>query len=104
MPGSNTVYVPPIPGTAVDNDDVSVSDEVVILLEANPSRRSALITNVGDEDMRVTTDGSDPSATHGKLIPAGSSLSMSSPYCPTDEVKAIRATAADTSANASEVS
>lgn len=101
---SDFVNVPSI-GTAIDNDDVPVDDTAggVILLDANPNRRSALIVNVGTENMRVTTDGSDPTPTHGKPVPAGSSLSLSSPYCPLDEVKACQEGALPTSANASEV-
>jgi hypothetical protein len=53
--------------------------------------------------MRVTTDGTDPSPVHGKLILTGSGLSLSSPYCPTAVVKACSVDATATSANASEV-
>ena len=92
-------------GEANDNDDVAVDGTVggVILLAANPARKSALIINTGDADMRVTTDGSAPTATHGKLVGSGAALSLSSPYCPTKEVKAIRQTSTSTTANASEV-
>ena len=92
-------------GVASDNDDITVDDTVggVVLLAENPARKSALITNTGTDTMRVTTDGSDPTATHGKQIRPGSSLVLGSPYCPTDEVKAIRQNMSDTTANASEV-
>lgn len=92
-------------GEAKDNDDVVVDATAggVVLLQANPARKSALIINTGANPMRVTTDGTDPTATHGKQIPGGASLSLSSPYCPTKVVKAIRQDAADTTANASEV-
>lgn len=92
-------------GDAKDNDDVAVDGTAggVVLLEANPGRKSALIINTGAEPMRVTTDGSAPTATHGKLVVAGAALTMGSPYCPTKEVKAIRQGAASTTANASEV-
>jgi hypothetical protein len=93
-------------GEATDNDDVVVDDtaEGVILLEANPGRKSALITNTGTSPMRVTTDDSSPSPTHGKQIVAGGSLSLSSPYCPTNNVRARRQDATNITANASEVS
>ena len=93
-------------GKADDNDDVVVNGTVggVILLAPNQYRKSALIVNVGANPMRVTTDGSAPTATHGKPVPAGGALSLQSPSCPTEAVKAIRSTGADTSANASEVS
>lgn len=96
----------PSTGEANDNDDVAVTAAAggVTLLEENKHRKSALIINTGEAPMRVTTDGSAPTATHGKLIPAGASLVMSSPYCPTVAVKAIRAGDTDTTANASEVS
>jgi len=93
----------PSSGDATDNDDVTVGSVVVTLLEANPGRKSALIINTGPEAMRVTTDGSDPSPTHGKLVSAGGALTLSSPYYPTKEVLAIRQADADTTANASEV-
>jgi hypothetical protein len=97
------VYIPPTPGEAVDNEDEPVSDEVVVLLEANSNRTSALIFNTGDGDMRVTTDGSDPTPTRGKPVGKGSCLSMSGPRCSAAAVKAIRSGDVDTTANASEV-
>lgn len=92
-------------GEASDNDDVTVTGTAggVVLLAANPARKSALIINVGEEPMRVTTDGSAPTATHGKRLAGGESLTLASPYCPTKEVKAIREGAVSTTANASEV-
>lgn len=90
-------------GNASDNDDVAVDDTVggTPLLPANPSRKSALIINTGSEVMRVTTDGSDPEIAHGKLVLAGGTLSLSSPYCPSGEIKAW--SEVGTTANASEV-
>lgn len=104
MQPSNTVHVPEIPGTAVDTDDIAVDDSPggVQLLQANPRRKSALIINTGSNGMRVTTDGSAPSAIHGKFVGAGSFLSLTSPYCPVGEVKAFCADPG-TTANASEV-
>lgn len=103
--GFSNIVDAPSTGEATDNDDVTVDGTAggVILLAANPGRKSALIINTGSEPMRVTTDGSAPTATHGKLVAAGGSLALSSPYCPTVEVKAIRAGATNTTANASEV-
>lgn len=103
-PTSDTIYVPETPGTAVDNDDIAVDDSPggVPLLQANPNRKSALIINTGSGDMRVTTDGSAPTATHGKLVGAGSILSLSVPFCPIDVVLAFCADPG-TTANASEV-
>lgn len=101
---SNVEYVPSA-GIAKDNDDVVVDATVggVILLATNPNRKSALIINTGANAMRITTDGSNPSPTHGKLILSGAGLSLSSPYCPIEEIRAIQAGAAGTTANASEV-
>jgi hypothetical protein len=102
----STDYVePPSHGVAKDNDDVTVDATAggVTLLASNTERKSALIINVGDQSMRVTTDASAPTATHGKLVPAGTSLVLSSPDCPVAAVKAIRVGAVSTTANASEV-
>lgn len=99
----DTVYIPETPGDAIDNEDLPVSDEVVVLLEANPERKSALIINVGAAPMRVTTDGTDPTATRGKPVGVGSYISLTSPFCPIDVVKAVRQGVVDTAANASEV-
>jgi hypothetical protein len=95
----------PSTGEAKDNEDVVVGNVAggVTLLEANPHRKSALIINTGSAAMRVTTDGTAPTATRGKRVPSGTALELSSPYCPTKEVKAIREGTTDTSANASEV-
>lgn len=96
----------PSGGEAQDNDDVTVDDTEggTPLLEANPHRKSALIINVGGQSIRVTTDGSAPTTTHGKLILAGGALSLSSPHCPTGAVKAICSEGLTTTVNASEVS
>lgn len=104
MPLSNQVVMPSI-ARAKDSDDVVIDDTVggVVLLSANKYRKSALIINTGSEPMRVTTDGSEPTPIHGKLVSANSSLVLSSPYCPTSEVLAIRQGATNTTANASEV-
>lgn len=104
MPLSNIVDIPSS-GEAKDNDDVAVGSTVggVTLLPANANRKSALIINVGDAPMRVTTDGSAPTATHGKRLSPGASLALSPPYCPIADVKAIQEGATATSANASEV-
>jgi hypothetical protein len=92
-------------GVSYDNDDVVVDDTIggVVLLAANAGRKSALIINTGAEPIRVTTDGSAPTSVRGKLLIAGASLALTSPYCPTSEIKAIRQDAVDSSANASEV-
>ena len=102
---SDYVYVPPVPGNSSDNDDVVVDGTVggVLLLNANPKRRTALIVNIGEAEMRVTTDGTPPSATRGKIVPPGAQLELTSPYCPAGEVRAIRMGDVDTCANASEV-
>jgi hypothetical protein len=101
---SNVEFVPSA-GVAVDHDDVAVDNTAggIVLLEANPFRKGGLIINTGANAMRVTTDGSTPSPTHGKLVLSGAGLSLSSPYCPIAEVKAIQAGAGATTANASEV-
>lgn len=95
----------PSSGNAKDEDDIVVDATAggVVLLAANPHRKSALIINVGTENMRVTTDGSAPTSTHGKRVSVGASLALSSLYCPTSVVKAICEGAINTAANASEV-
>ena len=105
MAQEDYVKVPVVAGVAIDNDDEVVDGTVggVVLLEARVGRKSALIINTGAEDMRVTTDGSAPTATHGKVVTAGGSLSLTYPYCPDKQVLAIRQSATNTSANASEV-
>lgn len=92
-------------GEAHDYDDIEVTDDVggVVVLEANPERKSALIINVGEGEIRVTTDGSEPNASHGKHIGPGGSLSLSPPYCPTKEVRAFCHNGGSTFVNASEV-
>jgi hypothetical protein len=93
----------PSTGEAHDNDDVVVDDTAggVVLLPDNPARKAALIANVGSANMRVTTDGSDPTATHGKPVVSGASLMLSGAHCPTRPVKGFSADG--TTANASEV-
>lgn len=105
MSDFSNVAETPSTGEARDHDDIVVDDTAggVVLLAANRGRKSALVINTGDFTMRVTTDGSDPTPTHGKRIGAGEALTLSSPYCPTKEIKACRQEATDTTANASEV-
>lgn len=101
---SNTVSVPS-DAVEKDYDDVVVDDTAggVVLLPANENRKSALIVNTGPAPMRITTDGSAPTPTHGKPVWVGGFLHLSSPYCPTKEIRAIRQGDTDTSANPSEV-
>lgn len=91
---------------SVDNDDVTVDDTDggITLLEENLYRKSGFIQNTGSASMRVTTDGSAPTDTHGKLVLSGGSLTMSSPFCPGNSVKAKCSEGESTTANASEVS
>lgn len=105
MSGFESVVEVPSTGEAHDYDDIVVNNTVggVVLLGANEYRKSAMIINTGVETMRVTTDGSAPTATHGKQVAGGASLSLSGSHCPTKEVKAIRQGAVNTTANASEV-
>lgn len=93
-------------GTAADSDDIAVDNTAggVTILAANANRKSAMIQNVGSANMRVTTDDSAPTATHGKQVGPGDSLVLSQPNCPTAAVKAIREGASDTTASVSEVS
>lgn len=99
------VYSPESTGVTTDNDDVEVDDTFggITLLESNRHRKSALIINTGSAPMRVTTDGTSPSLTRGKLVGEGASLELSSPFCPTAAVKAICTSSVGTTANASEV-
>lgn len=92
-------------GEAHDSDDVVVDDTPggVTLLEANPARISALIQNLGDATMRVTTDGTEPTPTHGKRVVSGAALTLDGPNCSTSAVVAIQEGATSTAANASEV-
>jgi len=103
--GFSSITVVPSTATAKDNTDVVVDNTVggVVLLPKNVHRRSALIVNTGAGAMRVTTDGSAPTSTHGKPVVVGGALALSGPDCPTEAVKAIRQDATDTTANASEV-
>lgn len=100
---SDFVHVPLTPGVPVDYDDVTVSDEVIPLLEENTKRSSGLVINLGPGTIRVTTDGSDPTPTHGKPVSAGNFLQLASPRCPQTEVKAIRQDDEDAVVNVSEV-
>jgi hypothetical protein len=88
-----------------DNDDIAVDDTIggVVLLEARQYRKSALIINTGAGAMRITTDGTAPSNSHGKYVAVGGALALSSPNCPTAVIRAIAQDTTDTSANASEV-
>lgn len=90
---------------AIDNDDIVIDDTAggITVLSENKHRKSALVINTGEENMRVTTDGSPPTATHGKRLLPGAALELASPYCPINKVLAIREGDTDTSANASEV-
>lgn len=92
-------------GNAHDNDDVAVDSTtgVVLLLEANQFRKSALISNHSDGTLRVTTDGSDPAENHGKRVVGGAALALSGPDCPTGPVKAFSQDGAAIIVNASEV-
>lgn len=104
--GPPTSYVSvPLDGAAHDHDDVVVDETAggTLLLAANPSRKSAHVANMGEGNIRVTTDGSAPTPTHGKPVPAGATFTMSSPFCPVKEVKAIREGDTDATVNASEV-
>lgn len=95
----------PSTGKAKDYDDVVVDGTAVgvVILPANPHRRSALITNIGADPMRVTTDGTPPTPTHGKRLVGGASLELPYPNSPTLEVRAIREGLANTTANVSEI-
>lgn len=103
--GFSSIVTVPSEGKAHDHDDIVVNNTVggVVLLQPNPGRKSAMIVNTGADTMRVTTDGSAPTATHGKPVVAGGSLLLSGQNCPTDVVKATRQGLNNTTANASEV-
>lgn len=64
------------------------SGAVVELMPINTARRRLLVqNNTAAQNLRVTLDGSDPTATHGfRLIP-GDMLDMTD-YCPTGAIKA----------------
>jgi len=105
--GLENVYVPDSTAVANDNDDVLVDDTDggVVLLEANPHRKSALVINLGDSMVRITTDGTAPTATRGKPVPGGAILTLEGPQCPTDKVVGIAQNGGESSMiNASEVS
>ncbi len=101
----DVVYVPEPELTVDDNNDVDVfSEEDVMLLPANPARKSALIVNTGEYPARVTTDGQNPTVTRGKPLAPGEALSLTSPFCPKFEIRAICTVAGQaTSINPSEV-
>lgn len=92
--------IPEESGNASDNDDVTVGADVEELLPENPNRKSALIIVVGEGTIRVTTDGTDPTPTHGKPV---TMLSLTSPFCPTGPVLAVSQDGTSVVVNASEV-
>lgn len=95
----------PIPtfGTPLHYDDRTVSSTAVAILGPNLARKSALIQNVGSANIRVTWDGSTPTATHGHQIASGAVLSLDQPFVPTGLVQAIREGSVDSSVSVSEV-
>ena len=88
----------PTSGEAVTTADVTVGTAAVaVVLAANASRKAAVIQNTGATNaVRVTLDGTDPTATKGILIAAGGSLLLSQPYCPIKVVRALAITASTT--------
>lgn len=90
--------------TVSDAADITVDGTAggVVLLAANTNRKSATITNTGAASMRVRIDG-DPTTTRGYLVVAGATLVLSSPHCPTGEIKGIRTTSTSTTAYPAQV-
>lgn len=77
----------------------SVTNAVSTLLAANAARRYLLIqNNDASAVLRVTVDGSAPSATKGFRIAAGDSLEIHS-YSPTGAIKGFMETATGTANN-----
>jgi hypothetical protein len=87
-------------GTPAAQDDVAVDNTAggVTVLAAAAQRKSALIQNTGAANMRVTYDGTAPTATHGFQLAPGATMRLSGPYCPTAAVLAIREGAVSTTA------
>jgi hypothetical protein len=89
--------------TATDQDDTAISSVAIQLLAANTSRKGVMIQNVGASNMRVTFDGSTPTATHGKRVAPGGMIALSMPFCATGAIKAIREAGSDTVASVTEL-
>ena len=81
----------PTSAAAAHTDDITVTTvSVAAVLAPNAARLGATIQNTGSTNaLRVTLDGTNPSATRGILVPAGATLTLSQPYCPTAVVRAI---------------
>lgn len=86
-------------GTPAHTADVTVDATAggVTLLAANTNRKAAMIQNTGAANMRVSVGGT-PTATNGIQVAPGQVLTLSSPYCPTGAIKAIREGATSTTA------
>jgi len=90
-------------GVATNFDDVAVAAVAVSVLAANPARKSAIIQNVGTGPVRVTLDGTAPTATRGLQLQPGQSVSLTQPYVPVLIVRAIREGAVSSSVAVVEV-
>ena len=88
----------PTSALATSAEDIALGTaSVTPVLADNPNRKGALIQNTGATNpLRITLDGSDPSATKGILIAAGLTVTLSQPYCPTKVVRAIAVTGSTT--------
>lgn len=91
--------------TDVISTDVPVDGTVggVQLLAANASRKIVVVQNTGQANMRVTFDGTPPTATHGWQIYPGMVVARSMPFLPTRDVLAIRESGVSTTAFVEEV-
>lgn len=94
-----------VTGTADNDDDVTVDATAggVTLKAANANRKIIIIQNVGAQPIRVTIDGSAPTATHGIQLAAGDSVTFTAPYIPVAIVKAIREGGTNSTANVTEI-
>lgn len=104
LPVTGTTTAANTTGTVTQSDDVTVDGTAggVTLLAANTARKSAMVQNVGSANIRVTYDGSAPTATHGIQLTPGATLRLSQPNVSQSAVKAIREGSTSSSASRSE--
>lgn len=88
-------------GTLANGAETTVAGTAVSILAANGNRKQMVIQNTGVTNIRVGVAG--VTATTGFQLIAGASREFRMPYCPTNEVFAIREGAVSSTALAQEV-
>jgi hypothetical protein len=91
-------------GVPTEPVDIAVDNTVggVLLLAANPARKSALVQNTGTAAIRAAI-GVAPTAARGVQLAAGATMRLERPYIPTGEIRGIREGAANSTATVLEV-